>query len=140
MRCDSSHSRRSSRDSTPDGGLLHELWICLDAAIATSGRGESRPGESRPGESHETIEADQRLRRDAENAFRDCEVVREIEVVDAVRYRASPSFEGFPRSEVARDERGRGCSSHRPALRLLLEALRLLEVEGDHQSRAQARN
>src|SRR5712692_1881338 len=68
------------------GGLLHELGVCLDAAIATSGRGESRPGER-----HETVEADQRLRRDAENAFRDGEVVGEIEVVDAVRYRASLS-------------------------------------------------
>ncbi len=65
---------------------LHELGVCLDDAIATSGRGESRPGER-----HETVEADQRLRRDAENAFRDGEVVGEIEVVDAVRYRASLS-------------------------------------------------
>jgi hypothetical protein len=67
-------------------GLLDELWICLDAAIATRRRGKGRRGEC-----HETVEADQRLRRDTENAFRDGEVVGEIEVVDAVRYRASLS-------------------------------------------------
>jgi hypothetical protein len=67
------------------GGLLDELRVCLDAAVA-GGRG----GKSRGGKCHETVDADQRLGRDAEDAFRDREVVGKIEVVDA-RYRASLS-------------------------------------------------
>src|SRR6266516_3329860 len=68
------------------GGLLHELGVRLDAAIAARGSGESRPCKG-----HETVDAEQRLGRDAEDAFSDREVVGEIEVVDAVRYRASLS-------------------------------------------------
>jgi hypothetical protein len=54
-------------------GFLSKLWVRLSAPIAGSGRSESRRGQR-----HETVEADQRLGRDAEDAFRDREVVGEI--------------------------------------------------------------
>lgn len=66
--------------------LLYEPWICLHAAIAAGGRDERRLGER-----YETVEADQRLSRDTEDAFRNREVVGKVEVLDAARYRASLS-------------------------------------------------
>ena len=66
--------------------LLYKRGVCLHAPIAAGGRGESRLSER-----HETVEADQRLGRDAEDAFRDREVVGKVEVLDAARYRASLS-------------------------------------------------
>ena len=69
-----------------DGSLLHELRVGLDPAKAGG-----RCGQGGTGERDKTVHTNQRLSRDVEDSFGDREIVREIEVLDVLRYRASLS-------------------------------------------------
>jgi hypothetical protein len=66
--------------------LLRELGICLDAFELGCRRGESGLRER-----NQSVDANQLLRWDVEEALRDCEEVGEVEILDLVRYRASLS-------------------------------------------------
>src|SRR2546430_1880281 len=68
------------------GSLLGEFRISLDTTETGGRRGERGCTER-----HHTIYADELLGRDVEHAFRDCEVIGEVEILEIVRYRASLS-------------------------------------------------
>ena len=68
------------------GSLPGGFRVSVDAA--EPGSGCSKSGRS---QCHEPIYTDECLSRDVKDAFRDCEVIGEVEVLDVVRYRASLS-------------------------------------------------